>query len=51
MRRTVKRISLPLNKWKVSEIIGLAIAYARQKNWFLLEFGGDRSFADSKGAR
>ena len=51
MRRTVKRISLPLNKGKSAEIRELVIAYARQKNWFLREFGTDKVFAGSKGAR
>jgi len=29
----------------------LVVAYARQKNWFLREFGSDRAFVGSKGAR
>jgi len=51
VRRTVKRPSLPLNRGKLAEIKALVAAYARQKNWFLTEFGSDETFAASKGAR
>ena len=48
MKRTIRRISLKLNKGKWKKILEIAKAYAKQKDYFLLTYGLPASFSSYK---